>query len=150
MSSSAGNVGLLVDRLRDLRRRLVVEGIEEDVMRVMTRMSVLSTVPLLPASDATDWESIFAGEIFRVILPDNSFVAVRYSPRMTILKLKTEVERETGIPREIQVLYLRSSERQLLNSATVAFYELLPDTDVFLVGIGYLVDSEGVFHFESL
>lgn len=149
MSSSVGNVGLLVDRLRDLRRRLVAEGIEEAVMRA-TSLSVLSTVPLLPASDAMDWRSIFAGEKVIVMLPDNSFVYVRYSPGMTIQKLKTEVERQVGHPRGMQVLYLNSSKEQMVDQYTLESYGIRADSMVYVVDVHYLLGHDGIMRFGGI
>jgi hypothetical protein len=97
----------------------------------------------------SSWALIFRGEELRVILPDNSFVAVRYNAAMTILQLKSDVERQMGFPRGLQVLYLDTSTEQMINQQTLESYGIKQDTNVYLVGVHYLLDEHGFFHFRA-
>ena len=146
MLSPIGNIGLLVDRLRDLRRRLVVEGIEEDVMRVIRR-NVLSTTPP-PASDSPDWQSIFAGEKVRVVLPDSSHTEFRYAPNLLVKEVKIMLQTNLGIPIKYQVLYLHDSVSELEDDCNMEHYGIRPSTIVYISGSCFYVNDEGkyVFH----
>ncbi len=122
---------LLLDRLRDLRQRLIVEGIEKQ-----------------QAKDDLDWANIFRGELVYIILPDNSHITVRFNPAHSVLKLKSEIERQTGIPRNVQVLYLNTSAEAFRNTQKLAFYGIVPGCSILLVGIEYLRDSDGIYQFK--
>ena len=95
------------------------------------------------------WDSIFRGELIYVILFDNSHVSFMFSDCMTVLELKSMVSRETGIPLELQFMYLATSESQLVDALPLREYGIAAGDSVFLVGLSFMRDAEGFLSFAA-
>ena len=100
------------------------------------------------ADEEEEWRLIFAGQHLKVMLPDSSYIELRYLPNLSVRQFKVLLEEKSGIPVKFQVLYLNDSVAELDDEKRMQYYCIRPTTIIYIAGPCFYVNSDGDYLFK--